>query len=185
MPDGKGEDIRLVERLQNGDIKAFDTLYAKYSSRIFSFCLKYIRSRTEAEEIVQSLFVKLWVTRKRLKKELSFKSYMYRIAYNEMCKCFRKQQHKMLYLKYILKENPNLSFEIEEDINNQLLLNKVDQIINDLPEKHRTILHKRRDEGKSSKEIGSEMHLTPGTVDNYFSEAIYIIRDKIKSQLSS
>lgn len=102
-----------------------------------------------------------------------------------MCKVFRKQHYKILYLKQFIRDNPDLSFEIEEDINNQLLLNKVEQIINNLPEKHRSILLKRRDEGKSSKEIGSEMHLSPGTVDNYFSEAVYIIRKKIKSQLYS
>ncbi len=185
MPGDQWEDIGLVERLRNGDVKAFDNIYAKYSSRIYSFCLKYIKSKNDAEEIVQSLFVKLWVTRKRLKKELSFRSYLFTIAYNEMCKVFRKQHHKILYLKQFIRDNPDLSFEIEEDINNQLLLNKVEQIINNLPEKHRTILLKRRDEGKSSKEIGSEMHLSPGTVDNYFSEAVYIIRKKIKSQLYS
>jgi RNA polymerase sigma-70 factor (ECF subfamily) len=121
------------------------------------------------------------MTRKRLKKELSFKSYLFSIAYNDLCKFFRKQRHNQLYLKQLIKENPNLSFEIEEEINNKLLLSKVEQIINNLPEKHRKILCKRRDEGKSSKEIGSEMHLSPGTVDNYLSEAVYIIRGKFKS----
>ncbi len=174
------EDIDHVDRLQKGDVEAFDLIYSKYSSIIYSFSLKYLRSTTDAEELVQSVFVKLWETRKKLKKELSFKSYLFTIAYNDICKLIRKKNYYLKYLNHLYKENPNSSFEIEDEINNRMVLKKIEQIINRLPEKHRMILLKRRNEENSSKEIAAEMGLTPGTVDNYLSEAIRFIRDRIK-----
>jgi len=53
-------DIELVERLQKGDIDAFDVLYDKYSGKLYAFGLKYLKSTDEAEELIQSIFLKLW-----------------------------------------------------------------------------------------------------------------------------
>ena len=63
------EDIILIERLQKGDVEAFDLIYDRYSGKLFSFGFKYLRSRDEAKELVQSVFVKIWENRKSLKKE--------------------------------------------------------------------------------------------------------------------
>jgi len=46
------EDIELVERLQKGDIEAFDLIYDKYSGKLYAFGIKYLKSKTEAEELV-------------------------------------------------------------------------------------------------------------------------------------
>ena len=62
-------DNELVERLQKGDVEAFDLIYDKYSGKLYAFGLKYLRSMTEAEELVQSVFLKLWENHINLKKE--------------------------------------------------------------------------------------------------------------------
>lgn len=49
-------DYELVERLQKKDVEAFDLIYEKYSGKLYSFSLKYLRSTEEAEELVQSVF---------------------------------------------------------------------------------------------------------------------------------
>jgi len=86
-------DIELVEKLQKGDVEAFDLIYDKYSGKLYSFGLKYLRSNSEAEELVQSVFLKVWENYKNLKKESSFKSYLFTIAYNDICKLFRKRNY--------------------------------------------------------------------------------------------
>jgi hypothetical protein len=74
-------DIDLVEKLQKGDVEAFDLIYEKYSGKLYTFGLKYLRSASEAEELVQSVFLKLWEKHKDLKIELSFNSYLFAIGY--------------------------------------------------------------------------------------------------------
>ncbi len=66
------EDSEMVESLQKGDFEAFDLIYEKYSGRLFNFGLKYLKSSDEAEELVQSVFLKIWENHQRLKKEFIF-----------------------------------------------------------------------------------------------------------------
>ena len=175
-------DNELVERLQKGDVEAFDLIYDKYSGKLYAFSLKYLRSTAESEELVQSVFLKLWENHKNLRKESSFKSYLFTIAYNDICKLFRKRNYLQKFISDTIAENPQSSFEIEEGIYFQSVLKRVQQIVNKLPERQKTIFEKSRQEGKSTKEIAEEVGLSPGTVDNYISEAIKFIRNRLRNE---
>ena len=165
-------DIDLVERLQKGDIEAFDLIYEKYSGKLYAFGLKYLRSTAEAEELVQWVFIKVWENYKNLKKESSFKSYLFTIAYNDICKLFRKRNYEQKFINDTLYENSHSSFSIEEGIDYKSVLDQVEQIVDKLPERQKNIFLKSRKKGKSTKEIADEVGLSPGTVDNYISEAL-------------
>ena len=172
-------DIELVERLQKGDVEAFDLIYEKYSGKLYAFGLKYLRSTTEAEELVQSVFLKLWENYRNLKKESSFKSYLFTIAYNDICKLFRKRNYWQKFIDDTLYEKSQASSEIEDSIDYQSVLKRVQQIVDKLPERQKTIFLKSRQENKSTKEIAEEVGLSPGTVDNYISEALKFIRSRL------
>jgi RNA polymerase sigma-70 factor (ECF subfamily) len=58
----------------------------------------------------------------------------------------------------------------------------VQKIVDKLPERQKTIFEKSRQEGKSTKEIAKEAGLSPGTVDNYISEAIKFIRNRLLNE---
>jgi len=175
-------DIELVERLQKGDVEAFDLIYEKYSGKLYAFGLKYLKSTEEAEELVQSVFLKLWENYKILKKELSFKSYLFTIAYNDICKLFRKRNYRQKFIDDTLYENSQFSSEIEEGIDYHSVLEQVELIVNKLPEKQKTIFLKSRKEGKSTREIAEEVGLSPGTVDNYISESLKFIRSRLRKE---
>jgi len=169
-------DIELAERLQKGDVEAFDLIYEKYSGKLYAFGLKYLRSTDDAEELVQSVFLKLWENHKNLRKESSFKSYLFTIAYNDICKLFRKRNYEQTFINDTLYENSQSSSEVEESINYQSVMERVLQIVDKLPERQKNIFLKSRQEGKSTKEIAEEVNLSPGTVDNYISESLKFIR---------
>ena len=175
-------DIELVERLQKGDVEAFDLLYDKYSGKLYAFGLKYLRSTAEAEELVQSVFLKLWENYKNLKKESSFKSYLFTIAYNDICKLFRKRNYRQKFISDTLYENSQSSTEMEDGTDYKSVLEQVQQIVNKLPERQKTIYLKSRQEGKSTKEIAEEVGLSPGTVDNYISESLKFIRNRLRNE---
>jgi len=172
-------DTELVKRIQTGDVEAFDLLYEKYSGKLYSFGLKYLRSADEAEELVQSVFLKLWENHKHLDKNLSFKSYLFTIAYNDICKLFRKRNFLQKFISDTLYENSGSSSQTEEGIEFQSVLNRVRQIVNKLPERQRVIFCKSKLEGKPTKEIAEELQLSPGTVDNYISETLRFIRNRL------
>ena len=175
-------DNELVRKLQKGDVEAFDLLYEKYSVKLYSFGLKYLRSAAETEELVQSVFLKIWENHKQLNKELSFKSYLFTIAYNDICKLFRKRNYMQKFITEAMHENSQTSSEMQEGIDYKSVLSRVQQIIDKLPERQKEIFRKSRLEGKPSKEIAEEMKLSPGTVDNYISEALKFIRGRLQKE---
>ena len=176
------EDNELVKRLQKGDVEAFDLIYEKYAGKLYSFGLKYLRSAEESEELVQSVFIKIWENHRSLDKELSFKSYLFTIAYNDICKLFRKRNYMQKFISEAIYENRLSSSETEEKIDYQSVLNRVMQIIDKLPKRQKEIIRKSRLDGKPTREIAEELKLSPGTVDNYISESLKFIRKHLKSE---
>jgi RNA polymerase sigma-70 factor (ECF subfamily) len=175
-------DIDLVEKLRTGDIKAFNLIYEKYSLKLYSFGLKYLKSTDEAEELVQSVFVKLWENYRELKTETSFKSYLFTIAYNDMCKIFRKRKYDRRFIDDVLNSDFQFSYSLDENIDQKSILTQVQKIIDLLPEKQRTIFIKSKLEGKSTREISEELGLSPGSIDNYISKSLKFIRLRIRNE---
>lgn len=176
------EDVELIKRLRKGDIAAFDAIYQKYSGRLFNFGLKLLRSEAETEELIQSVFMKLWENHRNLKPELSFKSYLYTIAYNDICKLFRQRNYMRKFIDYHVSEESGIFSDLGERLDYKSLLEHVRKVINKLPEKQKAIFIKSREEGKSTREIAVEMGLSPGTVDNYISESLKFIRKNISEK---
>lgn len=176
------EDKELVARLQKGDTESFDMIYEKYSKPLYAFGLKYLHSADEAEELVQSVFLKIWENHKILDKDSSFKSYLFTIAYHSICNLFRKRKYTQKFINDSIAENPNSSFEIEDSIDYRSVLEQVEKIIDVLPERQRSIFRKSRVEGKTSKEIAEELGLSPGTIDNYISESLKFIRSRLRNE---
>lgn len=176
------EDSELIESLRKGDVDAFDMVYKKYAQKLYAFSLKYLKSVEEAEGLVQSVFLKVWENQQNLKKETSFKSYLFTIAYNEICNLFRRRKYQQQYAADAKATHPRFSDTSESQINYFSILQQVESIIAKLPEKQRSVFIKSRIEGKSTKEIASELGLSSGTVDNYISDTLKLIRTKLKGE---
>ena len=173
-------DFELVEKLKKGDVEAFDQIFKKYGDRLFGFALNYLKSKEEAEGLVQDVFLKLWENRKNLKKGSSLKSYLFTITYHNMCGLFRKKQILEKF-KGEIAFTENQSVNLEEQLEYRSTLEHVDQLIEKLPAKQKMIFIKSRKEGKSTKEIADEMNLVIGTVDNQISAALKFLRKNLSA----
>lgn len=171
-------DYKLVDKLQKGNVDAFDQIFKKYGDRLFGFVFKYLKSKEETEELVQDVFLKIWENRKNIKKEFSFKSYLFTIAYHEICAIF-KQKHIQVKIKEDFLLNKNQAVNLEEQLEYKSVLEFVDKLIEKLPEKQKIIFIKSRKQGKTTREIAKEMNLAPGTVDNQISMALKFLRENL------
>ena len=175
----KQNDQELVKLLQRGNAEAFDSLFEVYSSKLFRFAFKYFRNDSDAEELVQDVFVKVWENRQALKSEHSFKSYLFTIALNQIRKYFNKKAASLRYLESL--QNDTFSSEQANTDNFEAALQRLNLIIDQMPARRREIFIKSKLEGKSSKEVATELNISPGTVDNQVSEALKFIRNQMNS----
>jgi len=177
----KHDDHSLVQLLQKGNVAAFDSLFEIYSPKLFGFALKYFKTETDAEELVQEVFVKVWENRQTLKSELSFKSYLFTIALNQIRKHFNKKATSLRYLESLQNLPEFTENQSINDDNYESALTQINLIIEQMPSRRREIFIKSKLEGKSSKEIAAELNISAGTVDNQVSEALRFIRTHLRT----
>jgi RNA polymerase sigma-70 factor (family 1) len=178
----KHNDFLAVENLQKGDVKAFDDLFNKYSSRLFSFSLKYLKSNEEAEEVVQEVFLYIWDKRDGLKPDQSFNAYIFTIAYNIIKKYFLKKTRDNAFkddLIYSLLQEEN---KLDQIIDYKFLLEKVEKYIEALPKRRKEIFIKRKFDGLSVKQIAEELGISPNTVENQLASAQKQIQEELKKE---
>ena len=169
-------DQELVEKLRKSDVTAFDQVYEKYAGKLYSFSLRYLKSKDEAEELVQSVFLKVWENHQKLKSDTSFRSYLFTIAYNEICNLFRQRSYLRKFIESARISGTEASGDSEALIDVRFVEEQLNGIIAKLPEKQRIIFKESRQKGKSTRDIAAELGLSPGTVDNYLSESLKFIR---------
>lgn len=176
---------QLVSLLRTGSQFAFEKLFEKYSQKLFRFSLSYLKSDADSEEIVQNVFLKIWENRQKLRDETSFKSYLFTIAFNVIRKDFnqkaKENKYKTELLEVLATENPLL--ETNSDFEVYLL--KLEQLIEQMPDRRKEIFLKRKKEGKSVREIASSMDISSKTVENQITEAMnYLRKEFSQDQIS-
>lgn len=75
-------DQALIERVQQGDKKAFDVLVLKYQHRIIKLIARFVRNSDEVQDVAQEAFIKAYRALKNFRGDSAFYTWMYRIAIN-------------------------------------------------------------------------------------------------------
>ena len=170
----------LIGRLNRGSTEAFDALFHAYSSKLYHFAHGYLKSREDAEELVQDVFCKIWERRKEIKKEFLFSSYLFAIAFNQIKKYFRSKARLNSYIESSATTTSDL--KVHEDVNYFSLLKVVTQLISQMPERRRMVFQKSRFEGKNAREIAEEMQISQSTVENHLNKALRFLRQHLKDE---
>jgi len=174
-------DKELIRKLKKGDIEAFNRIFYAYSSKLYHFAYGYLKSKEDAEEMVQEIFSKIWDKRADIKEEYKFRSYLFSIAFNYIKKHFRSKALINKYTEFATTNNLE-SEQIEEDVNYASLKIRVDQLVDQMPEKRKAVFFKSRVEGKNSKEIAAEMNISPSTVENHLNQALRFLKLHLKDE---
>jgi len=192
MAGAKNTDQELVERVQNGDKKAFDLLVLKYQHKIVKLISRYIRDEAEVFDVAQEAFIKAYRALPRFRGDSAFYTWLYRIAVNT-AKNFLVSQGR---------RPPESDIDADEaeqyvgasalrDISTpeRILLkdeieNVVYKAIEQLPEDLRTAITLREMEGLSYEEIALAMDCPVGTVRSRIFRAREAIDKKLAPLIS-
>ena len=166
----------MISGLKKDNHDSFRALFELYSQPLFQFSVKYLKSAEAAEDVVQEVFTKIWKNRKELKTDTSFKSYLFTIALNSIRKQFNKLSRLNQAKHDILFDFSQNKPVFDESEDYQSLLDKLNELINQMPEKRKQVFVKKKLEEKSIKEIAHELDVTPKTVEYHITEAMKFLK---------
>ena len=172
----------LVSGLKNGNVESFNELFRFYGKRLYFFAFGYLKSKEEAEEVVQEVFFKVWKSRKMINQDLSFKAYLFKIAYNHIQELFLKISREQAYKHEIINSSIHFSTETEERLDYHSLLELTENIINQLPPRQKEILLYKRKDGLAVKEIANILAISPKTVENHLTEALKKLNEGLANE---
>ena len=164
----------LILNCKKQDLKAQEELYKKFSSTLFSVCLKYSRNYHEAEDNLQDAFITILKSVEQFKGKGSFEGWMKRITVNTVLQKYRKQR------VYNLSNEEQIEEEAEVKIEDIAIpLDFLLKIVQELPDRYRLVFTMYVLDDYPHKEISEEMGISVGTSKSNLARARKILKTKI------
>lgn len=169
-------DEQLMVRLSKGDKKAFETLFIRFKTRLYSFIYRFFGDPAVTEEIFQETFLRVYKYSPKYKPVAKFSTFLYRIATNLCINELKRRKLVPMYFLGTLKDrHEGQQTMIEEDVQSNTrspeervfsieLQKHLQKALNRLPEPMRATLLLSEIEGKKYDEIAAIMNCSVGTV---------------------
>lgn len=176
----------MVIRLKNGDKSSFNHLYRILYSSLLNFSIRHLQSEQDAEDITQNLFMKIWEQRNKINEELNFKSYLFKIAKNDIYNVFKKRSYGVRYCNHVIESGIHqaASKHTEERYEYQDELNLVSKLIDEFPPKQKLIFRLNKIDGYSQNEIATMLDLSVRTVENNVFRGVKKLRGKLSFSIN-
>jgi|TARA_B110000977_G_C11081018_1_gene492949 RNA polymerase sigma-70 factor (family 1) len=177
------KDFVFVEKLKNGDNNAYTLLMNDYYKNLCGYANLFTKDPSKSEDIVQNIFVKIWIYRKKIDPNISIKKYLYKSVYNEFIDQYRKNKSVISleekYLKVIDTIIDDNSLDIEK------LMMNVNREIDKLPEKCKRVFILNKKEGLTHNEIAEYLQISTKTVESHITRAFKILNQKLGNKIKS
>jgi len=173
------DERELLSLLKQGNEQAFEKIYNSYSSRLFGNVFKMVKSETTTQEILQDVFIKIWSNRASIDLDKSFRSYLFRIAENQVYDFFRKASRDKKIQAQLFAAATEEYEHIETIIHrkeNALLLQKA---IESLSPQRQQIFRLIKLDNKSYEEVSRQLGISVSTISDHIVKANKTIREFI------
>ena len=169
-----------LKRFVNGDRDAFAWIYKNYSRKVLDYVILMTGNKIQSEDIVQDIFLKLWINRDKLATVENFNGYLYRMQKNMVINFMNQQQtEKVSKEKYIFDSLIPITRvdekleqkELEENLQNEIIL---------LPPKQQTVYRLSKEKGWKREKIANALNISPFTVKCHMQKALKFLRLRMK-----
>lgn len=176
MRENEKTDKELVCLLTRNNEEAYRELYIRYKKKLWLFCLSFLKSEEEADDMVQEVFIRLWELRSFIDPELSLSSFLYTMTRNRILNYFRDMDVEAQVLKSLSRKLPAETETIESELIYAEYQNILNDAIEQLPPQRKKIFNLSRTEYLSHKEIAARLNISVHTVQEHISESLRFIK---------
>jgi len=172
---GQIDERGWVERAQQADTTAFESLYRLHVDRVFGLCLRMTGNSSEAEDCTQEAFIQAWNKLSKFRGDSAFGTWMHRIAVNSVLGRMRKARREQDRIEAVTDISPAPE-TVGDGGNFEDLQNAVD----DLPEGARHVFVLHAVYGYSHDETGDMLGIAAGTSKAQLHRAKRLLAQQLK-----
>jgi len=192
-PEGKTvfkieDDERLIAKAQEGDLYSFDLLVKKYQKKIYALAYRMVKNHDAADDMAQETFINAYSSIKSFKLGYSFYTWLYRICVNLSINYLKRQKFVISESQFEEEVSPLEKKTESEDPLNLLVQKeqekKIEQAIDSLPPKYKTVFVLRVYEDLSYEEIAQTLKISLGTVMSRLFRARERLQELLKDMVS-
>ena len=177
-------EAKLLANFLKGDREAFGKLFDLHYAEACRYVIRLVKDTDTTEEIVQTTFVNIWEKREMINEEISFKSYLFRSAYNTALNYLK---HQKVVANYVNKKQENFAVSQESYVSRQPdfeLEKRIKNALEELPPQCQRVFKMSREEGLKYHEIADELGISKKTVEVHMGKALKLLRASLSDYLS-
>jgi RNA polymerase sigma-70 factor (ECF subfamily) len=168
--------MTLLANIAKGDEAAFRTLFEQHWDNIYGVAFAFTKSPVISEEMVQDIFLKIWLKREQLPQLKNFSDYLFIIARNHIISLLRKKTNEQPFTDQLLNYFQQTGHTPEDLFVCRETEWLVQKAIEQLPPQQHTIYCLSREKGLNQEEIASQLHISIHTVKSHMNKALQFIR---------
>lgn len=179
------DDRLLLQKAQEGDRKAYEALIKLHARSVYNLALGYTGRHHEADEIAQTVFVKVWKALPQFRGSAAFSTWLYRLTLNACTDHYRQEKKRKGDLSL---DDPDLApIRDTTPSPEEIVIRREEQDIlrkalAELPEVHRVVLILREMDGLDYKAIAQVLEIEVGTVKSRLARARRALREKLLAE---
>jgi RNA polymerase sigma-70 factor (ECF subfamily) len=170
----------LIGRLKQNDKEAFNLLFYMYAEKLYKFSLTFFNEEVEAEEIVQEVFLKIWLKRANITDPSTFNAYIYTMAKNMIFNNLKRNVYRKRYNSYLYTHHNAHKNDTENEVIFEETKQRIEQALKALPKKRREVFLLSRHEGLKNKEIAEKLEISIKTVETHMSLSLKYLREVLR-----
>ena len=189
--DDDAQDITWMDRVKHGDMEAFRELIEAHQSRVIGTVAKMLGDDSDAEDIAQQVFIRIWNSASRYEPSAKFTTWLFTITRNLVFnEARRRRRHPAMPLE---REQDERAFQAEDTrtkapsaaLLDSEMQNAIQSAIDSLPESQRMAVILRRYQDVSYEEIAQILNLSVPAVKSVLFRARTELRQRLRAYLDA
>jgi RNA polymerase sigma-70 factor (ECF subfamily) len=174
------DESELLAQIAGGDQHAFSLLFKHYHGYVYSFGKKIIRSNELATEIVQDIFLKIWLNRKKLTTIENFGAYLNRLVRNHCFNVLRQLAQETKSNVVLRLNKTDMDHSTTQHLEYRETVNLLNEAIETLTPQQKMAYRLCHQEGLKYEDAAVKMNISSQTVHSYMKDALRKIREHFR-----
>jgi RNA polymerase sigma-70 factor (family 1) len=179
---GLNTEQELLQQIANGDTTAFEKLFLKYKDPVYSFAFHFTRNESAAEEIVQEIFLRIWLRREALPGIERPEAWIYTLTRNLSFDFLRKTATEEAFKNGWSQQTPHFT-TTQEEIELRQYKSFIHEAVQQLPPQQKQVYQLAKEKGLKYEEVAEQLGLSPNTVKSHLGTAMKSIRRYLEQHM--